>query len=314
MANIKKNTASFTVNVNLTATNGITGILGMSGSGKSLFFKCLAGIETPDEGEIILDGKVLFSSKDKINLPSRQRQIAYLFQNCGLFPNMTVEDNIKICSKEGDITPIVKLCRAENLLKSYPNKLSGGEKQRVAIARILVSAPKVILLDEPFSAMDTPLKEDIQGDMLKVLSSFNGIVFLVSHSASELYRFAEDVAVIHQGEILEQGNKNLVYNSPKYPISAKLLGYDNCVKLDEHIKNLLSINTTKEYLYFKGKNINLIHSDNSPIKVVDQLQEMEGYLIYLQLSENTTIKVKSLNPFSVGDRVSIGFNKPPLLL
>ncbi len=312
IANIKKDTVNFSINVKLTVTQGTTGILGMSGSGKSMFFKCLAGIETPDYGEIMLDGEILFSSEKKINLPIRKRKIAYLFQNCGLFPNMTVEENIKICSKGESVDEIVEICRVQPLLKSYPNKLSGGEKQRVAIARILVSKPKVILLDEPFSAMDEPLKEDIQADMLKVLSNFEGIVFIVSHSVKELYRFSKDIAVIHKGEIIQHEEKQRLYSEPKTPMAAKLLGFDNIIKLDEDIKSLLDLNTDKEYLCFKSNQVDLKSNDLSSIKVIEIIKEMDYYIIHLRLTKDVTIKVISKTSLALEEKMDIRFTKEPL--
>ena len=194
-AAIKKRFSGFSLDVSLNTDGGVMGILGASGSGKSMTLKCIAGIETPDEGRIVLNGRVLFDSEKHINLPPQKRKIGYLFQNYALFSNMTVETNIAAGlsgskeEKQEAVARMIRLFKLEGLEKRYPSQLSGGQQQRVALARILVYEPDVIMLDEPFSALDYYLKEQLQFQVREVLRGYTGDVLMVSHSRDEVYRF-----------------------------------------------------------------------------------------------------------------------------
>ncbi|HBH70767.1 MAG TPA: ABC transporter, partial [Lachnospiraceae bacterium] len=161
-------------------------ILGASGAGKSMTLKMIAGIETPDRGKIIADGRTLFDSGRKINVRTQERGTGYLFQNYALFPNMTVRQNITIAGKaarsgkEALVQDLIRRFELEGLENSYPVSLSGGQQQRTALARILASAPEMILLDEPFSALDSSLRDKMQLELEKNLADFPGTVILVT--------------------------------------------------------------------------------------------------------------------------------------
>ncbi|ONI39882.1 hypothetical protein AN640_00330 [Candidatus Epulonipiscium fishelsonii] len=275
--NIKKQTPNFIISINIVTNTGIVGILGKSGSGKSLFLKCLAGLEPFDKGEIILDNKILYN--DKINLPPQKRNIAYMFQNYGLFPNMTVKKNIQICAKVKNIDQIISMCRLNHLLNIYPNKLSGGEQQRVAIARILASKPKVILLDEPFSALDVGLRRNIEFDMIRLLSKFEGIVFIVSHDKDELYRFAQDIMIIDNGNIVETGKKDKIYKNPAHIQTAKLVGYDNIISA-----KLLNKNPNKR-ICIKSEDIKINESGKNAAVVIECIEDINNNIVYIQCNE-----------------------------
>ncbi|ONI38687.1 hypothetical protein AN639_07345 [Candidatus Epulonipiscium fishelsonii] len=272
--NIKKRTPKFSIDINTVKNTGIVGILGASGSGKSLFLKCLAGLESMDSGEIILDSKVLYNAK--INLPPQQRNIAYLFQNYGLFPNMTVAKNIQICAKTKDINQIIAMFRLEHLLNIYPEKLSGGEQQRVAIARILASKPKVILLDEPFSALDARLRKDIEFDMIRLLSNFAGIVFIVSHDKDELYRFSQDIMIIHNGNVIEQGKKDKIYKHPIHLQTARLVGYDNIINAQMLNKK------SNQCICVKSEDIKINEDGKNKAVVIECIEDIDNNIVYLQ--------------------------------
>ncbi|ONI47543.1 hypothetical protein AN644_04880 [Candidatus Epulonipiscium fishelsonii] len=272
--NIKKRTPKFSIDINTVKNTGIVGILGASGSGKSLFLKCLAGLESMDSGEIILDSKVLYNAK--INLPPQQRNIAYLFQNYGLFPNMTVAKNIQICAKTKDIEQIIAMFRLEHLLNIYPEKLSGGEQQRVAIARILASKPKVILLDEPFSALDARLRKDIEFDMIRLLSNFAGIVFIVSHDKDELYRFSQDIMIIHNGNVIEQGKKDKIYKHPIHLQTARLVGYDNVINAQMLNKK------SNQCICVKSEDIKINEDGKNKAVVIECIEDIDNNIVYLQ--------------------------------
>ena len=192
-AEIKKRFSGFFLEVSLQTDGGVLGILGASGSGKSMTLKCIAGIETPDEGRIVLNGRVLFDSAARVNLPPQKRKVGYLFQNYALFPNMTVEANIAAGlkgsreEKREAVERMIHLFKLEGLEKRYPSQLSGGQQQRTALARILVYEPDVIMLDEPFSALDFYLKEQLQFQVRDVLAGYQGDA-PVSYTHLDVYK------------------------------------------------------------------------------------------------------------------------------
>ena len=208
--NIAKRLNQFNLQVEFNLENGLTGLMGASGSGKSMTLKCIAGIELPDSGKIVLDGKVLFDSEAKVNLPPQKRNVGYLFQSYALFPNMNVVENI-LCGLQAKglsdaeanarAQKLVEKFKLQGLEKSYPRQLSGGQKQRVALARLLAAEPEVILLDEPFSALDEDLKEDLQRELRAALAEFGGVVLLVSHNKSEIKKLCNSAYVIKQGQV-----------------------------------------------------------------------------------------------------------------
>lgn len=208
--NIAKRLNQFNLQVEFNLENGLTGLMGASGSGKSMTLKCIAGIELPDSGKIVLDGKVLFDSEAKVNLPPQKRNVGYLFQSYALFPNMNVVENILCGLQAKGLSDAEATARAQKLVekfklqgleKSYPRQLSGGQKQRVALARLLAAEPEVILLDEPFSALDEDLKEDLQRELRAALAEFGGVALLVSHNKSEIKKLCNSAYVIKQGQV-----------------------------------------------------------------------------------------------------------------
>lgn len=211
--NIRKKLKEFTLQAKFVLHDGVLGLMGSSGSGKSMLLKCLAGIETPDCGRIVLNGRVLFDSTEQINLPPQQRRIGYLFQNYALFPNMSVAENImcgprakglKQEQSQGIVQAMINKFQLQGLEARYPRQLSGGQKQRTALARLLAVEPEVILLDEPFSALDAQLKEKLQEQLQQLLQEYGGISVLVSHDRHEIERLSDSVLFIHQGNLSEE--------------------------------------------------------------------------------------------------------------
>ena len=235
--NIKKNTGSFKLDIAFESNGGVLGFLGASGSGKSMTLRCIAGIEKPDEGCIILDGVTLFDSEKHINLPPQERHVGYLFQNFALFPNMTVRKNI-LCGMYREKDAAKKAKTAENMImmlglqgleNHYPSQLSGGQQQRVAVARILVNSPRLLLLDEPFSALDSFLREQMQAQLLDVLHIFNKEVILVTHSRDEAYQLCGNLALLDDGHILRIGGTKELFADPGSRQGAILTGCKNIV-------------------------------------------------------------------------------------
>lgn len=235
---IKKKLKNFILDVDFSTEAGCMGILGASGSGKSMTLKCIAGIETPDEGIIILDDQVLFDSEKGINLKPQERRVGYLFQSYALFPNMTVAENLAIGWKTrhpsaginevtAQVSEMIQRFHLSGLEKQYPNNLSGGEQQRTAMARMLLSEPEVLLFDEPFSALDTYLKEELQAELRKTMQEFNGISILVTHSRDEVYKLSDTLLVMEDGRGLQHGNTKEMFHNPKTFITARLTGCKN---------------------------------------------------------------------------------------
>ncbi|MGM9974803.1 MAG: sulfate/molybdate ABC transporter ATP-binding protein [Clostridiaceae bacterium] len=230
---IAKKFEGFDLNINLETKEGWLGLLGASGAGKSLTLKVIAGIITPDRGTIVLNDRILFDSEKKINLSPQERRLGYLFQSYALFPHMTVEENIAFVIKEGraskDIKTeeLIELFHLKGLEKSYPRELSGGQQQRTALARIIASEAEVLLLDEPFSAMDSYLREELLEELLPAIKAFTREVILVTHDREEAYRLCQDVAIISSGTIINQGTTEKLFKNPRKVEAAKLLGISN---------------------------------------------------------------------------------------
>ncbi len=210
--NVSQKLSDFFLQVNFSSSSKRIGILGPSGSGKSLTLKTLAGINKPDKGYIKIDDRVVLDTDNKINEKAQKRRIGYLFQNYALFPNMNVSQNIlsgisSLPKKERIIIAeqFIQKFQLEGLERHYPSELSGGQQQRVALARILASRPDIILLDEPFSALDSFLKEEMQQELFYYLESFKGAVILVSHDMNEIKRFCDDLLVIKKGKSIKYG-------------------------------------------------------------------------------------------------------------
>ena len=230
---IRKKLRDFFLDVNFQTSNEILALLGASGSGKSMTLKIIAGIETPDEGKIILNGRVLFDSEKKINLPPQSRRVGYLFQNYALFPNMTVAENILFAAvgnrneKLRSLDENLKRFQLRGLENSYPHELSGGQQQRVALARILTSHAEFLLLDEPFSALDSYLKWNLELELAEIFKSYNGAAILVSHDRDEVFRLADKIAVLNQGKIDAMNGKHELFDNPQTVSAAILTGCKN---------------------------------------------------------------------------------------
>ena len=230
---IKKKLGNFQLDIDFKTDENRIGILGASGCGKSMTLKCIAGIETPDEGRIIVDGTLLYDSAKKISLKPQKRHIGYLFQNYALFPTMTVEENIAAGlqgGKEEKRRKVAKMMEKFQLLglgKQLPGELSGGQQQRVALARIMAYEPEVILLDEPFSALDDFLKDRLAQEMLDLLKDYRGTVVLVSHSRDEIYRFTRELLTMADGMQISYGGTREIFANPGRKETARLTGCKN---------------------------------------------------------------------------------------
>ena len=237
---IEKNLGAFHLRAQFEAQDGTTALLGASGCGKSVTLKCIAGIMTPDRGRIELGERVLFDSERKIDLPPQQRRVGYLFQQYALFPNMTVEQNI-LCGirrehraeKKALLAGKIRMFRLEGLEKKHPAQLSGGQQQRVALARILSSEPEAILLDEPFSALDSYLKWNLELELADLLAGFGGPVLWVSHDLGECYRNCRRVCVMEDGKTGTVTGMDEMLRCPESISAARLAGCKNFFAAEE---------------------------------------------------------------------------------
>ena len=247
--NIQKELKEFDLNVDFELKKGRLGILGPSGCGKSMTLKSIAGIVDPDNGVVSLNTDketVYFDYSKKINLKPQKRNVGYLFQNYALFPNMTVEENIACgLSKDDDkgiVSEMISRFHLEGLEKRYPRQLSGGQQQRVALARIMAYSPDVILLDEPFSAMDTFLKEQLRIELSNSLKGFDGFSIMVTHDRDEAFQFCDELIVLDQGKIIAKGDTYEIFENPRKVQIARLTGCKNISQVeivDEyHLKSL----------------------------------------------------------------------------
>lgn len=246
---IQKKLKEFDLIVDFELKKKHLGILGPSGCGKSMTLKSIAGIVNPDEGIVSLntgEETVYFDSSKKINLKPQKRNVGYLFQNYALFPNMTVEENIACgLTKNYDekiVSDMIKRFHLDGLEKRYPRQLSGGQQQRVALARILAYNPDVILLDEPFSAMDTFLKEQLRIELSNSLNDFDGFSIMVTHDRDEAFQFCDELIVLDEGKIIAKGDTYEIFENPGKVQVARLTGCKNISKIeiiDEyHVKSL----------------------------------------------------------------------------
>lgn len=234
LVDIEKKCGDFTLKVKFDTGDEVFAILGASGCGKSLTLKCIAGIEKPDKGVIKLGERVLFDSEKKINVPVRERKVGYLFQDYALFPNMTVFENIMCGAKNKELAneyvDKFYLKGKENL---YPAQLSGGQKQRVALARMLATHPDVIMLDEPFSALDNYLKTRLEREIMNVLDSYDKPVLFVSHDRNEVYRLTDRIAVMEEGSIVDVQSKQELFGNPKTLAATLLTGCKNITRIEK---------------------------------------------------------------------------------
>ena len=238
LVDIEKKLRDFSLKVNFEAEKEVLALLGASGCGKSMTLKCIAGIEKPDRGRIELDGTVLFDSEKHINLPPQQRKVGYLFQQYALFPNMTVTQNIRCVLRDRKRAPevlpeIIAAMHLTGLEEAHPSRLSGGQQQRVALARILVNEPQLLLLDEPFSALDSQLRFQLEEELRRTIARFGKTVLLVSHNRDEVFRLADRIAVMNRGLVEVCDAKKALFAEPVTRTGAFLTGCQNISPLEK---------------------------------------------------------------------------------
>jgi len=227
-------TQPFVLDIKESFAPGFTVLFGPSGAGKSTLLDCIAGLQQPDSGEIRLGEKLYFDAARKISLPPQLRELAYVFQSLALFPHLSVEQNIRygldklaVSERIERTNGIAKSFRIENLLSRRPAELSGGEKQRVALARSLVTRPRVLLLDEPLTGLDSVLRRSILED-LRAWNEANRIPILyVTHNREEVDSIGERVVTLVNGGVQESGAPSAVLDAPRSVELAHAAGFEN---------------------------------------------------------------------------------------
>jgi len=234
--NVRKQFAAFKCAVHFSLRNEKCGVFGPSGSGKSTLMNMLSGLIVPDKGFICLNGKTLFDSEAKINLPPDKRRIGVVFQHALLFPHMNVEKNLfygmnRTNSQEKHFDPdqLISILQLAPLLNRNVTKLSGGEKQRVALGRTILACPDLILLDEPLTGLDGQLKFQIIPHLRRVFSEFSIPMLFISHSLQEMRLMTEDVLVMHKGRI---ANQLATEQLARTTLGSGVRGYTNLLDLD----------------------------------------------------------------------------------
>ena len=227
---IEKRAGDFHLRCDISCGDEVLGLLGASGCGKSMTLQCIAGIQKPDSGRILIDGRTVFD--EKTNLSPQKRHTGLLFQNYALFPNMTIRQNIRMGAKRDQadrdaVDRMLERFRLTDVAGLYPLQVSGGQQQRAALARMLISKPDILLLDEPFSALDAHLRFRVEEELRSVIREFQKTVILVSHNRDEVFRLSRSVAVLRGGEIETVGTKDAVFRDPKTVYGARLTGCKN---------------------------------------------------------------------------------------
>lgn len=231
---LKKTFPGFDTSVELAAEQELMVLFGPSGAGKSLVLKMVSGIIKPDAGTVSVDGETVFDSSSCIDAPIRKRKIGYLFQDYALFPHMTVRENIAYGVSRADkartdslVKELIEVMRLSGLEKRYPHEVSGGQKQRAALARTLAAGPRILLLDEPFSALDFQVREKLRADLVNIHRLFPVTTVLVTHDLEEAFMLGTRIAVINNGRFEQVGSREDVFYRPATRNVARFLGVRN---------------------------------------------------------------------------------------
>ncbi|MGV8145523.1 MAG: ABC transporter ATP-binding protein [Alkaliphilus sp.] len=307
-------------------------IVGPSGCGKSTLLRSIAGLETPNEGEIIIEDNLVFSSANNYNMPPEKRDVALVFQNYALWPHFSVFDNVayplkirkvsknEIKQKVHQFLSLVKLADKE---QRYPHELSGGEQQRVALARALIMSPKVLLLDEPLSNLDAKLREQMQTELVKIQKSLNLTVVHVTHDQSEAMELADRIIVMNNGKISQVGTAKEIYNNPSSPFVANFIGKTNLIAkksksiktaplLFDEISTSMNIDTNeKTVLSVRPEDINLSLKYGEYRGIITRVIYHGSTIQYLVKYKNIelVVQTKSDSNFNQGSSVYFSFGR-----
>ncbi len=347
IVDIKKKLSNFNLDIRFEVDKDVFAILGASGSGKSMVLKCISGIEKPDSGHIEYNGKVFFDSKKNINIIPQKRNVGFLFQNYALFPNMTVEENIKSGIRDknksfNSMEDIMKKFFIYKIRNRYPREISGGEQQRTALARIFISSPNILMLDEPLSALDYYIKWELEQFIMDKIKGFDGVSLFVSHSRDEVYRICDKIGVLNSGKFDIIESKYNLFSAPRTHFAAILTGCKNFSKVkvisDKKIE-IIDWNITLEFKnsfndnninyigirahYFFDNFNNILNDDvfNLECKIVKVIEDIFSYMIILKplkSKDNVNIvwefsKENYSKNYKIENIINLGFKRESIL-
>jgi len=230
----RQDSSGFSLDVEFQAASGVTVLFGPSGAGKTLVLDSLAGFVRPAEGRILLDDAILFDAATGVHLAPQARNCGYVFQNYALFPHMTLRENLAFAAERRPrlerhrrVNEMLERFRIAEAAGRRPHEVSGGQRQRCSIARALIGAPKLLLLDEPAQGLDAPLRTEFYEVLRQVRADFKTPVLLVTHDLDECFELGEEMIVLHQGRIVQSGAPREILDRPGNLDVARLLGAFN---------------------------------------------------------------------------------------
>src|ERR1700733_5051973 len=216
----RNDSSGFSLDVEFSAGAGVTVLFGPSGGGKTMVLDSIAGFVRPDEGRILLDDAILFDGAAGVHLPPQARNCGYVFQNYALFPHMTLRQNLEFAAERRPrlerhrrVNEMIERFRLAETAGQRPHELSGGQRQRCSIARALIGAPKLLLLDEPGQGLDAPLRQEFYAVLRQVRADFKTPVLLVTHDLDECFELAEEMIVVREGRIVQTGKPSQILDS-----------------------------------------------------------------------------------------------------
>jgi molybdate transport system ATP-binding protein len=231
--------ASFSLDLEFAVTAGVTVLFGPSGAGKTLVLESIAGFINPDEGRILLDDDILFDGASRVHVTPQKRNCGYVFQNYALFPHMTLRENLEFAAERRPrlerhrrVTEMLEKFRLGESAGRRPHEVSGGQRQRCSIARALIGAPKLLLLDEPATGLDALLRAEFYEALRQVRKEFETPMLLVTHDLEECFELGEEMLVLRDGKIVQSGTPRQILDQPANLDVARLLGAFNVIEAE----------------------------------------------------------------------------------
>ena len=259
-----KRLSGFTLDAEWSAGDEVVALFGPSGAGKTLTLQCLAGLMRPDEGRIVVKGTVFFDAANRVDLPTQKRRLGYVFQGHALFPHLSVADNVAYGlhdwprdKRRRRTTEMLERLGLGDLARRRPSELSGGQRQRVALGRALAPDPELLLLDEPLSALDAPLRRQLREELLAVVREWRKTTVLVTHDLPEAFQLADRVVVYEAGQVVQQAPKSELLSAPASERVARLMGVRNILS-----GTVLKAMPDRIQLRWRGQTLEAV---NSPI-------------------------------------------------
>lgn len=285
--------------INLDVKEGeIFTILGTSGSGKTTFLRMIAGLETPDTGEIYIDEKLVFSKNT--NIEPKNRKVSVVFQNYALLPHLSVSSNITFASdsSKSDLEDILVKTKLKGHEEKFPHELSGGQQQRVALARAIINKPKILLLDEPLSNIDTELRSILRAELKEMIKTFNITAIFITHDKEDAFFLSDRIAIMNSGDILQSGTPKDLYQKPVNLYCANFLG---------------KINHIEDNTYVRPENI-VIHENGDCQGIITNIIFYGSFYEILVLYNKKEILIySSKSNLGIGEKISFFINKNLLI-